>query len=197
MLATTLAEEKLDPRVKRTRALIQRAFAALLAEKGFAATTVQDITERAEVNRATFYAHFPDKFALLEASIRQSFRQEMEKHTLSACHYTEENLRALIVTVCEFVAQSNQHCTATENQFEALVETQVKQQIQELLELWLEKTGAQLDTKTAAIAASWALYGLAWQWSHDKNHASAEDYAGKILPLIEANLQLNPMPVLA
>jgi len=197
MLATTLVEEKLDPRVKRTRTLIQQAFTALLAEKGFAATTVQDITERAEVNRVTFYAHFPDKFALLEASIRQSFRQEMEKRTLSACHYTEENLRALIVTVCEFVAQSNQHCTSTENQFEALVETQVKQQIQELLELWLEKAGAQFDTKTAAIAASWALYGLAWQWSHDKNHAAAEDYAGKILPLIESNLQMNPMPVLA
>jgi len=73
-----IPDEQLDPRVKRTRGLIQQSFMELLAEKGFRAVTVQDITERAEVNRTTFYAHFPDKYSLLEESIRQAFRSELE-----------------------------------------------------------------------------------------------------------------------
>ena len=43
---------RLDPRVKRTRQLIQQAFMQLLSEKDFQNITVQDISERAEVNRA-------------------------------------------------------------------------------------------------------------------------------------------------
>ncbi|MBI4304912.1 MAG: TetR family transcriptional regulator, partial [Chloroflexi bacterium] len=45
-----------DPRVKRTRKLLHDAFDSLLSEKSFEAITVQDIAERATVNRATFYA---------------------------------------------------------------------------------------------------------------------------------------------
>ncbi len=79
-------EEKLDPRVKRTRNLILEAFNALLAEKGFESISVQDVTDRAQINRATFYAHFPDKYALLDYTITQWFRREIEKRTLDACH---------------------------------------------------------------------------------------------------------------
>ena len=67
-------EEKLDPRVKRTRNLILEAFNGLLAEKGFESISVQDVTDRAQINRATFYAHFPDKYALLDYTITQWFR---------------------------------------------------------------------------------------------------------------------------
>ncbi len=190
MLIIAPHEEKLDPRVKRTRNLIEQAFSALLAEKGFNSISVQDITERAEVNRATFYAHFSDKFALLEHSIRQAFKQELDKRTLSVCHYSEANLYALLVTVCEFVAQANSHCRAAENQFESLLEMQVKKQVQELLEMWLQKTGSEIDPKMAAIAASWAAYGLALQWSHTKNRPTAEAYARTILPIVAGNLWL-------
>ncbi len=197
MLITSPQDEKVDPRVKRTRTLIQSAFLELLADKGFQAITVQDITERAEVNRATFYAHFPDKFALLEHSIRQMFRKELEKRTLSACHYSEANLQALIVTVCEFIVQSNAHCKIPENQFESLVGIQVKKQVQELFELWLEKTGSDIKPHTAATAASWALYGLVLEWAGEKKRPSADAYSLHVLPVIVANLRLkeNNSPV--
>ena len=47
-------EENLDPRVKRTRGLILQSFESLLAEKGFESISVQDVTDKAQVNRATF-----------------------------------------------------------------------------------------------------------------------------------------------
>ena len=51
-----------DPRVKRTRQLLQQAFMSLMMEGRFRDITVQEIADRATVNRATFYAHFEDKF---------------------------------------------------------------------------------------------------------------------------------------
>ena len=69
-----------DPRVKRTRKLLEEAFVALLAEKTFHRISVQDIAERATVNRATFYAHFEDKFALMDQLIRDAFRENPSLH---------------------------------------------------------------------------------------------------------------------
>jgi AcrR family transcriptional regulator len=54
-----------DLRVRRTRKMLQEALIALTVEKGYAAITVQDITERAMVNRSTFYRHYVDKCDLL------------------------------------------------------------------------------------------------------------------------------------
>ena len=53
--------ERLDPRVRRTRQLLVRAFNELVAERGHAGLTVQEIAEGATINRATFYAHFTDQ----------------------------------------------------------------------------------------------------------------------------------------
>jgi AcrR family transcriptional regulator len=54
-----------DRRVRRTRTLLQDALMSLMVEKGYEAATVQDIIDRANVGRATFYAHFSDKRSLL------------------------------------------------------------------------------------------------------------------------------------
>lgn len=57
--------KKVDPRIIRTRMLIGDAFVHLMSEKGYDSITVQDITERATLNRATFYLHYQDKEDLL------------------------------------------------------------------------------------------------------------------------------------
>src|SRR5215204_4253746 len=133
MLSIPKEEEKLDPRVKRTRSLILQSFENLLAEKGFETISVQDVTDKAQINRATFYAHFPDKYALLDHSISQMFRQEIEKRTLNACHYTSDNLKHLIRAVCEFLSRLHSECAQPHQQFEALVENTIKKQIFDLL----------------------------------------------------------------
>src|SRR5215216_6275168 len=191
-MLSTFPEQKLDPRVKRTRQLLEKAFLEVAAEKGFQAISVQDITERAGVNRATFYAHFPDKYALLDYSVRQGFRQELEKRMLNVCTFSMDNLRALITAVCEYIATASSHCNPPSQQFESVMETQVKIQIQELIQKWLEKLGPDVDPKLASTATSWAIYGLAMQWSHDKSkqRVPAEKFADEVLPLITGNLSL-------
>src|SRR6266508_2266767 len=172
--------------------MIEQAFLEVVTEKGFQSASVQDITEKAGVNRATFYAHFPDKYALLDYSVRQTFRQELEKRMLNVCTFSIDNLRALIITVCEFISNASSHCNPPSQQFESVMETQVKQQVQDLLQNWIEKLGTDLDSTIAATATSWAIYGLALQWSRDKSkkRPSAEKYTDQVLPLIAGNLSL-------
>jgi len=67
-------EEVVDPRVKRTRGMLRTAFMELLGEKSFEDVSVADVTERAGVNRATFYDHYTDKYGLLEDVIGEDFR---------------------------------------------------------------------------------------------------------------------------
>jgi AcrR family transcriptional regulator len=184
MLIDQLAPEKVDPRVKRTRLLLEQAFMSLIEEKGFQAVTVQDITEKAGVNRATFYAHFVDKYDLLDKSIRKGFMEEIDKRMLNACHLTQDNLRNLIIAVCEFTHTVNAHCKPAQAQFESLVETQVEGVLHELLLKWLEKTTLPVPAETAATAASWAIYGLALQWSHAKQPGPVEDFAVQVMPLV-------------
>lgn len=56
-----MAAKRGDRRVQRTRKMLQDALFALILEKGYEAVTVQDIIDRANVGRSTFYAHFLDK----------------------------------------------------------------------------------------------------------------------------------------
>ncbi|MFB9279818.1 TetR/AcrR family transcriptional regulator [Cohnella cellulosilytica] len=57
---------QLDRRIRRTQQLIVDAFLSLCAEKDYDSIIIKDITERANVNRSTFYAHYEDKERLLK-----------------------------------------------------------------------------------------------------------------------------------
>lgn len=61
----------MDRRVARTRNLLQDALVALIVEKGYDAITVQDILDKADVGRSTFYAHFLDKQDLLMGGLER------------------------------------------------------------------------------------------------------------------------------
>jgi AcrR family transcriptional regulator len=73
-----------DRRVRRTRKLLHEAFISLVLEQGYEKTTVQDILDRADIGRSTFYVHFRDKEALLIASfdeMREQLHREINDAT--------------------------------------------------------------------------------------------------------------------
>ncbi len=64
-----------------TRQKITRATLDLILERGYAAITIQDITQRADVGRGTFYLHFKDKEEVLWAMFRDSLGElERQAH---------------------------------------------------------------------------------------------------------------------
>lgn len=70
---------KQDRRVTRTRQLLRDALVALILEKGYENIYVTDITDRANVSRATFYLHFKDKEELLTRSLYAVFDELVEQ----------------------------------------------------------------------------------------------------------------------
>jgi AcrR family transcriptional regulator len=91
----TMSAEPTDRRVRRTQDLLRRALLALIQEKGYDRITVQDILDRADIGRSTFYGHYRDKDDLLRAGfedIRAEFaaeRDAAEKGTRSNVEFLE------------------------------------------------------------------------------------------------------------
>ncbi len=74
-----MTHEQTDLRVRRTQANLREALVDLIEEKGFDAVTVGDIANRAMVNRATFYRHYPDKYALVTGSFEEAVTQMLRE----------------------------------------------------------------------------------------------------------------------
>ncbi|MFN1921249.1 TetR/AcrR family transcriptional regulator [Clostridioides difficile] len=70
----------IDRRTIRTKKMIRSALAELIDEKGFNNISVTDLTQRADINRGTFYLHYVDKYDLLER-IENEIIQEIEEET--------------------------------------------------------------------------------------------------------------------
>ena len=66
-----MADKKSDLRVVRTRKLIRDAFMDMVGEVGVARITVKDLTERAGINRKTFYLHFESIEALYDSVMNE------------------------------------------------------------------------------------------------------------------------------
>lgn len=182
------AEKRVDPRVRRTRELIVRAFNDLVAEKGHTGLTVQEISERATINRATFYAHFADQYELFDHAISEAFREELRRRLPDPSGLSEENLKALILAACDYLAGLNTACSRTDRQFKPLIEARVQGELYELLLDWIEASsptgGRSAEAEIRATVVSWAIFGAGLEWSRGGDAGSAEEYADQALSAI-------------
>src|SRR5262245_35977421 len=76
-----------DRRVQRTQRLLQDALISLIEERGYEDLSVQDIIDRANVGRATFYAHFDNKEDLLVSRL-DGFRESLQARQKQALAQT-------------------------------------------------------------------------------------------------------------
>lgn len=182
-----------DPRVKRTRKLIVGAFFALLAEKSFHAISVQDIAERATVNRATFYTHFEDKFALMDWVVRDTFREALTQRLGPASQFTLDNLRLLVMTVGEFMSQFHGQCRPRDRTIEPPVEVKVQEELAAFLLDWLRQVplanghadGATGVTREAtASLLSWAIFGAGIEWNSGGRQRPADEWAREVADIL-------------
>ncbi|MFN8374976.1 MAG: TetR/AcrR family transcriptional regulator [Anaerolineae bacterium] len=93
--------EKIDRRVQRTRAQLRDALLALIVERGYDDLSIQDITDRADLRRATFYLHYKDKQELLLTVLSESFDalvQQMEPVHHNDALAGKTHVEAFVVT---------------------------------------------------------------------------------------------------
>ena len=178
---------KIDPRIRRTRQMLFQAFQKLLAEKTFDQISVQDLAERSTLNRATFYDHFTDKFALLEAMIGERFTTLIDARMAGNVGTCEASLRQLILAACDFLAEVSSGCQKHQRQFEPIVESRVKAIMRESLLEGLRSHKAK-SPELKATMVSWAITGAALQWSRERE-TSADELADAVLPTVHTALQ--------
>jgi AcrR family transcriptional regulator len=182
-----------DPRIRRTRKLLQGALATLMQTKSFDEISVQDITEAATVNRATFYDHYTDKFALMEAMIAGGFHELLFERQLRYETGCPAALGAIIQATCDFHAQAHSGGACDrQTAFQPLMDAAIAKAIQRLLMDGLQRGQHTVSSSPELVAAtvSAAICGGVKQWILMPERSPVRDVVAQlqelILPMLDA-----------
>ena len=204
------SKRQTDRRIQRTRQVLQQAFKEVMQEKGFAtagvwgmergfeAMSIQDITERANVNRGTFYLHFSDKYMLADTVIREQFHLMLTRSLPPSPRWDRNTLYLLIQTILTSFEQKYHHQHHQSLVLAPLMERAMHDELTSLLLIWLkqEKRAAiagRTPLETIARIVGWAIFGAAIQWSQEEPSVSREQMANAILQVImEGTARLSP-----
>ena len=89
---------KVDRRILKTQESLKKAVIELMTEKNFDDITIQDIADRANVNRGTIYLHYQDKFDLLDKLI-ETHINELERWVNGHVRWIGTRLLYLILNI--------------------------------------------------------------------------------------------------
>ncbi|HEV2273563.1 MAG TPA: TetR family transcriptional regulator [Acidobacteriaceae bacterium] len=176
-----------DPRIRRTRQLLQSALKTLMLTRSLDEISVQDITDAAQLNRATFYDHYTDKFALLNALVAGGFHQLLHERNVRFDLSCPEAAGAIILAVCDYLVQTHSggECTR-QRAFEPLTEAAIVAAIRRVLLEGVSQRAVEgiLSPEMIANTASWAIYGAVKEWFYSADRPPAEVAVPQILNLI-------------
>jgi AcrR family transcriptional regulator len=183
MFGTT--EAQVDPRIRRTRHLLQQALEKLLESKDFGDISVQDIAEEATVNRATFYDHYTDKFALLECMVARQFLGMLGERGVTFDGTCPSAIRGIVLGVCDYVAGMSS-CSERQLQMEPHLEAAVVAVVRHMILDGLKQNPPERKACLEMIAAtaSWAIYGAAKEWVKMPERVPSEEIADTIMTLV-------------
>ncbi|WP_433968703.1 TetR/AcrR family transcriptional regulator [Tunturiibacter gelidiferens] len=187
-----MPEKTMDPRILRTRKLLQQALVTLMKNKEFDSISVQDIAEAATINRATFYDHYPDKFALLECTVGTRFNELLSARGVTFNGTCDSALRAIVLGVCDFIASAQLPCSERPGQMEPHMESAVIAVVRHMLLEGLEKHPSAAPTSPQMIAATaaWAIYGAAREWAQTPNRRPSSEIVDTIVTLVHPVMAL-------
>ena len=171
-----------DPRILRSRRMLLDALARLLVKKEFEDISVQEIADEATLNRATFYLHYPDKNALLQAMTDVRFRDLIARRAIT---FTDCNgaLRAIALGVCDYLAETT-GCPSqlTRMPLQGSIIPVVEGMFKEGLALHGIAPG--VDAALLATTAAWAVFGAARRWFQTADRIPAEEMAARIETMV-------------
>jgi len=166
-----------DPRIRRTRQLLHTALRKIMQTKHFDEISVQDITDEATVNRATFYDHYTDKFELLDNMVRGDFHRMLAERNIHFDGTCPSAAGALILATCDYLVQAGSapECTK-QNSIELRKEMAVAGAIRNVLLQGIKDslTTPPITPELVADIAAWAIFGAAKHWFYTANRPPAD-----------------------
>jgi AcrR family transcriptional regulator len=189
-------QDIVDPRIRRTRLLLQQALDKLLQEKDLDNISVQDIADAATVNRVTFYDHYTDKFALLECVVGSRFQQLLTERGINFDGTCSSALQAIIAAVCDYLEGTSAGGADHQRQMEPHLESALIAVIRRMILDGLRQRQSPTRVSPEMIAAtlSWAIYGAAQEWARTPNRCPPEEIPGSIMTLVSPILdQAHPV----
>ncbi|MBQ4163442.1 MAG: TetR/AcrR family transcriptional regulator C-terminal domain-containing protein, partial [Turicibacter sp.] len=130
-----------DRRVRRTKQLIKQSLIELMHEKPFNEIKIKDITERADLNRGTFYLHYVDIYDLL-SSIENEIFETLEKLLLV---YHSNSLQ---ISCFDLLKEVFSYIETNRDLFEALLNSQVEEAFLTKLQSLIKTLGLELMQTT-------------------------------------------------
>jgi len=179
--------ESVDPRIRRTRVLLQQALSKLLDSKEFDKISVHDIAEAATVNRATFYDHYTDKFALLECMVGTRFGELLAARGVCFDGGCSSALRGMVQGVCDYLAGAPGMECERQLQMEPHMESAVIAVVRGMLLRGIQRHPPPEDVTPEMLAAtlSWAIYGAAKEWLRTPGRCSADEVVEQVMSLVQ------------
>ena len=183
-LLSPCASEHLDPRVRRTRQMLQHALEDLLSKQDFEKISVGDIADAATLNRATFYAHFVDKFDLLEAVVATRFQELILSRGVKFDGTCAWAMYGITLAVCDFLAEAP-YCPQ-QRQVAQHMEAAMVTIVRDMIGAGLKEHPLGSDTDSAIVAAALAgaIHNAAKQWLRTANRPDAQQAANAIAKLL-------------
>ena len=182
--------DTIDPRIRRTRQLLQRALDKLLEKKDFNDISIQDIADEATVNRATFYDHYGDKFALLACMVGCRFHELLAERQIQFEGSCRSELRLIVRAVCDYLTRmQGSDC---KRQLEPAMESAIIGAVKEILLSGIRQHLPEdtIRPEVIAASASWAIYGAAKEWAQTPNRCSPEEIGDQVTLLVSPILQI-------
>ncbi|TNJ63342.1 TetR family transcriptional regulator [Paenibacillus hemerocallicola] len=180
-----MASKVMNVRMTHTKKSLINAFFKLVSEKDFEKITVADITKGAHVNRATFYAHFSDKYDFLDYIIGDSASTAIEKRTSGLVKFDQNSINQLVLAVCDSYHQPNIQCRSS---YVGLVGPQLKENVVNELKLYLSKSleSSYTDSEKNFYVPIFAniIHEGAYQWASGNVTINQEEVASKVSLLV-------------
>lgn len=180
-----MKEMKQDPRMVRTRQSIIDAFIQLSYNKDFSRISVTDITRTAQINRATFYNHFLDKYDLLEKVVSEKLVLNLGCSRYPRPLSLEETIKEVFLALIHFQKNLNTVVGAKgENQtIESIVHV-------ELTSLFYKRIAnerpdsEQEMTRRLASLLTHSVAGMSKDYHSRFSKTSPESYVESLLPYL-------------
>jgi len=185
----------LDPRVRRTRVLLHDALLLLMRTRSFEQISVQDVTDEATVNRATFYAHYEDKSALLASATTAAFHQLIDERAISFDGTCESALRKMYLGVCDYLASAGTSECGRERPIDPHMAAAIVEVVRRMvLDSHPGSEVASISIDMIASTIAHAVYGAARSWLITPQRGPAEANAAAAAALISPLLHPSAGP---